>query len=227
MAATSGFCRYTALTLLSLIVLLVPAGLLAQAKEEHLSDQAGELFLVSPFAHGYIHGYEDGFHNGNIDYQEGRRARPLKEFRDYRFGKSGYQPAFGGLEPFRNGYKAGFSAGYVDAIAGREFRGVASIRVAGLALPGDAVASLTDNGGFDRGFADGYALGLIAGNRAGIADEEFDASSQMCAPGSPETRTHSNSYCEGFTRAYALGYQDGYLSPPAERTRVAAVAGAR
>ncbi len=213
--------------LLSLLVLLIPAAVLAQARDEHLADPAGELFLVSPFAHGYIHGYQDGFHNGNIDYQEARKPRPLKDFREYRLAKAGYEERFGDVRAFRSGYRDGFLAGYSDGVAGREFRGMAAIRVAAEALPGDAIADITGKGGFDQGFGDGYELGLIAGRRAGAADDDFDATNRMCAPDSPETRAHPPSYCEGFTRAYALGYRDGYLTPPMERTRVAAIAGSR
>jgi hypothetical protein len=214
------------LPVLSLVLLLLPAGILAQTGDQHLAGPAGELFLASPFAHGYIHGYEDGFHHGNIDYHEGLRARSLNEFPDYRVAKAGYLRHFGKLKPFRGGYKAGFRAGYADAIAGREFLGVAAVRVAAQKLPGDAIASIAGSGGFDRGFGDGYALGLTAGKHAGAADADFDATSHMCAPGSTDP-SYSVAYCEGFTRAYTLGYRNGYLSPSAEGTRVATISGSR
>ncbi len=219
--------RHAVLPILALVFLLIPTGLGAQVRDQHLAGPAGELFLVSPFAHGYIHGYEDGFHSGNIDYQEGVQARRLKDFREYRLASAGYERDFGDLDAFRGGYRAGFDAGYMDGISGRVFRGLAAVRVAAKALPGDAVASIAENASFDRGFEDGYSVGLKSGRHAEATDAEFDASSRMCVAGSPETPAHSRTYCEGFVRAYSLGYRDGYLSPTSQSTRVAAVEGAR
>src|SRR5438105_11399838 len=41
----------------------------------HSQDKAAPIYSRSAFAHGYIHGYEDGFHAADQDLHMGRVAR--------------------------------------------------------------------------------------------------------------------------------------------------------
>ncbi|HZU22530.1 MAG TPA: hypothetical protein VE998_06825, partial [Terriglobales bacterium] len=136
------------------LVAALPAQPAEPASDQHLSDPAAALYQRSPFAHGYIHGYEEGFHVGDQDLQFGRLTRG-----DRRKTSAGHpRPALRGESAsFREGYDQGFTAGYRDSVAGREFRAIAALRQAAAALGEGARAQ--DDGGFDAAFMTGYFAG--------------------------------------------------------------------
>lgn len=110
----------------------------------HLSnDPAHNLYRMSAFAHGHRHGYEEGFHAGDLDLQLGHKQQVSAEA-----GKTpraeGYDPRFGSRENFRRGYEAGYRAGYLDSYFDRNFNAPA------------ASLGLIDGPDFDRGVRDGY-----------------------------------------------------------------------
>jgi len=122
------------------------------------SDPARYLYASSPFAHGQIHGYEDGFHQADMDIQMGRGEENIQT---KNIKMHGYQSEFGKRESFERGYKAGFVRGYEDSWADRPFRAMPDARkydVVSLVLLPDR--DLPD---FDRGFQAGY-LSLTASN---------------------------------------------------------------
>ena len=220
--------RKTCMVIAAAGLLFFANGLAAQNPDRHLQDGARELFLRSAFAHGYIHGYEQGFHIGNEEYQAGHRQRPISQLKRFRSGKNDYTQEFGDKGRFEAGYSVGFDAGYGDAIGGREFRAVAALRADAPDLEEDDAAQAAQDGGFDRGFAAGYALGLLEGTRAGAVDADDDVTSPLCSSVSQEASAHPPGYCEGFRHGYALGYPDGYLSTPAaEPMQVTINAGAK
>src|SRR5206468_9458367 len=48
------------------VSLLAPVAMAQRADRHMLADDAQSLYRRSPFAHGYIHGYEEGFHCANL-----------------------------------------------------------------------------------------------------------------------------------------------------------------
>jgi len=202
-----------------LLIALVGATLLyttsarAGDTDSHLShDGTGALFQHSVFAHGYIHGYEEGFHWGNLDFQTGR---PVSRGHEARAAKSSYERTFGGRGRFKAGYHRGFLAGYHDGFSGREFRAHEMAKVAAKDLPEtphDAKQLTT----FDSGVSDGYDLGAIHGQNASRDDDDFDATTELCTAGTKEHASHPPLYCAGFRRGYTMGYSDGYLGHGAD-----------
>src|SRR5579859_7158158 len=108
---------------LLLLLLLSSAALCAQ--DRHLmSDPAAPLYRASPLAHGYIHGYEDGFHAATYDLVTGAKVKKPTE----RSGTHDYQEGFGDRTAFAQGYAAGFDDGAADA-QGDGFRAETRLRV--------------------------------------------------------------------------------------------------
>jgi hypothetical protein len=176
--------------------------------DAHLShDSMGVLFQHSVFAHGYIHGYEEGFHWGNLDFQTGRSVSRPKEG---RASKSSYEKTFGSRPRFKAGYHRGFLAGYRDGQNGRQFRAHDQAKEVARGLAG-APADAKHLAAFDTGLSDGYDLGAVHGENASRDDDEYDATTTLCSPGSKEHGSHPPLYCAGFARGYTMGYSDGYL----------------
>ena len=116
-----------------LLVLVNSPVLLGQqttnSEDQHVSaDRALSLYRRSVFAHGYIHGYEDGFREGDIDLQTGHDARDCKHIKEFLAADRGYRHVFGSREQFRAAYRKGFASGYTDGLARRDFRAVAAAR---------------------------------------------------------------------------------------------------
>src|SRR3954463_11740886 len=100
----------------------------AQNTDYHVgSDPAQRLFRLSPFAHGYIHGYESGFGMGDEDLQLGRGDQQIQKTREFRSADRGYRAGFGDRESFRAGFREGLTVGYHDALIGSEFRALAEL----------------------------------------------------------------------------------------------------
>ena len=189
------------LTIVALLLVLGVAHACVAADDCAAGPEA-DLIRQSPFAHGYLHGYEAGFHAGDADFHLAR-VRTLRELESNRLW--GYQPAFGSRESFRDGFREGLVAGYQDSIAGRDFRGFQVLSaVTGSAHPQD----------FDRGFADGYKAGHTRGAGDLDADSDFDPGKGTCPAkpaGDGRLPESSAAYCAGYLHAHRLGYTDGYL----------------
>jgi hypothetical protein len=185
-----------------LVLLLVVFAGAQRAADHHVSaDPAQRLFRLSPFAHGYIHGYESGFGMGDEDVQMGRGEQKIRKTREYREADRGYERAFGERESFRNGFREGLTVGYHDAVSGGEFRALAELRRLATGLENDLVAGAAD-APYDRGFFAGY--------RAARAE---DADECKGAPGTAEDR-----FCSGFLDGYELGESDsGAIATARER----------
>lgn len=96
----------------------------AQSDTHLSSDPLSGTYLQSVFWHGFVHGYEDGYHLGDVDLQMGRPARLLAgapEFRNQRL-------TFGDKRQFSNGYSEGLRLGYLDAWNGIDFRAAEQVR---------------------------------------------------------------------------------------------------
>lgn len=178
--------------------LLVSSTLLL-AQDRHLgSDSAGALYARSAFAHGYIHGYEAGFHSGDLDLQLGRDSRDPASVPTYKHPCANYRREFGPKPMFRAGFEDGFLAGYSDSYHGHVFRAVASLRKAA-----DGLGVSRPVANFDTGFREGYENG----RRQGANDGRSSAASN---PVQPPCLGLPDEYCDAFGRGFAIGYDDGY-----------------
>ncbi len=191
-----------------------------QAVDRHLSsDPAHVLYQKSTYAHGYIHGYEDGFHNADIDIHMGRGERPLSVMKDFRDSDGGYRNEFGDKQYFRLGYKQGFREGYSDAIRGGQFRAIDQTRkaAAGIGAAGDLKRKE-----FDRAFSDGYDAGRESGTNSSWDVPDFEQTANRCESRLPRSETgHSGEYCDAFMRGFNLGFDDGQASRIGRRTQTA------
>lgn len=201
----------------SALLILVTAAFLPGAEDPsdwHVtSSPAAVLFSKSAFAHGYIHGYEQGFHAADLDLQMGRDARDptrRKEFREL----AGYHTSFGSKAFFQSGYRAGFRVGYADSYAGRQFRAIAALRNAAAGL---AEAPLEPSNTFDEGIASGYDAGRQQGLRDGRAATAFKALDVRCHGSVFHPFRHTDEYCSGYGRGYRIGYADGYFNQAPRR----------
>src|SRR3954468_2754206 len=182
---------------LKTFLLLLSASAIAAAQNDyHLSkDPNRQIYLNSAFAHGHRHGYEEGFHAGDEDYQL-RKPAALEQ----KLPKNkGYRKEFGDKASYLQGYETGFRAGYADSYSGRVFRLVAGSGSAALQSNIEKVAARD----FDQGIAAGYHAGFT--NSASIADEPGVAES---AAWRCRQEQHGETFCSGYGSGYVLGRAD-------------------
>jgi hypothetical protein len=169
------------------------------AGERHLQDSAsGALLANSAFAHGYRHGYDEGFHLGDLDIHMGRAARISEGLKESRSAARDYDKAFGSKQMFDEGYQAGFHSGYSDAMAGFEYRASKRTREAAEGL---AILPPSRRKFFDEGFAGGYKSAQthnapVSGVTPAYLEHYCDKTL---------SRSHPLEYCSGFSRGYLLG----------------------
>lgn len=182
--------RAPKLFLLALSISLT-ATAFAQQPDYHLTqDRNRGFYKECAFAHGHRHGYEEGFHAGDEDYQLRRPGYLLQ-----RSAKAkGYVPVFGDKNQFNSGYEAGFRAGYADSFSGKSFRALNPITLE------SAAASPSD---LQSGFVSGYRAGYINSNS--IADEPgiAESASWRC-----QQERHSAAFCNAYGSGYVLGKTD-------------------
>jgi hypothetical protein len=170
--------------------------------DHHISaDPEQRLYRASPFAHGYIHGYEVGFGMGNEDVQIGRGAQEVRKSAEYKSASEGYAAAFGSRESFRAGFREGLAIGYRDGFAGGEFRALGELRRLATGVEGEAAVDRLYDGGF------------FAGYRA-ARQEAADQCQQ--APAGRER------FCSGFLDGYELGESDTGVGTTARERSAAA-----
>jgi hypothetical protein len=191
------------------LLLISVLGLTAFATAQtdvHLADSpAKELFHRSSWAHGYIHGYEAGFHTGNIDLHMARVVRDPHTAKEYKKAGKAYQSGFGNKVEFTKGYGSGFEVGYLDGYFGKEFR-AASMANRLVSLVDDA-PQLTEaqsqhlDAQLDTGYAQGRRLGLDDAR----ARQGFNEAKAQC----PAT-ANTQQACGAFQVGFRWGYSDGY-----------------
>ena len=185
----------------------------AHKADTHLSDPAAALYARSPFAHGYIHGYEDGYHAADQDLQFGRLMRGMRS-------KPGPHPenkiSSSDRASCRKGYAQGFASGYRDSAAGRDFRAIAALRVLAAAVPADVP---TADRGFDRGFNDGYFAGEAYAAKSNPPIKDLGYISAFCAEwyGRKDPQAKPDQ-CQGYTAGFRLGYSDARLQKSPQTT---------
>lgn len=170
--------------------------------ERHLQPTAvGALFTDSAFAHGFRHGYEKGFHWGDLDLQMGRIVPgvPFPQIRPKR--PSEYKKIFGSEKSFHEGYTAGFENGYSDAASGLTFRASERLQAAAAGL--DEPLPVSERIFFDDGFSRGF--GSAQAPNAPNQRITFAYVEQYCRSSQAKSLSHPSDYCAGFARGYLLG----------------------
>jgi hypothetical protein len=162
----------------------------------------------SVFIHGYLHGYEEGFHFADMDTQMGRASRDISKVKDAR-EPVGYRREFGNKRVFESAYRQGLRVGYADGMAGRAFRAIAELEA--IAALAGGPAQIQPDAAFDEGFSAGYA----SGQRQGIEDGRRDPTYAPPLPACPPTAVQAHSqqtYCTAYTGGYRIGYSDGFIN---------------
>jgi hypothetical protein len=96
----------------------------------------------TPYQHGSLHGYEDGYQTGDIDFHLQRPQADFSKVKEYRAATRGYVD--GDKEQFRTGYRDGYQLGYQDAKEGRPFVAFERLQAAAEGKPVAIAASATD-----------------------------------------------------------------------------------
>lgn len=161
----------------------------------------------SVFVHGYLHGYEEGFHLADLDIQMGRGVRDIGKCKEAR-ELAGYRSEFGNKNAFESGYREGVRVGYGDGIAGRAFRAVGELEtISATAL---VAAEGRPDASFDQGFAAGYAAGQRQGLQDGRRDETFTPPLPACPP--QPAKANQQTFCAAYIGGYRVGYADGFTN---------------
>ena len=202
MEAAGAYVR-SFLRLAVLSSILAGVSLLGQSgTDPHMTDAAAALYQRSAFAHGYLHGYEQGFHIGDVDIQMGHFLPGVKARHDER-PDGHYNATFGDKALFNEGFRLGLRSGYADSIGGHEFRAISELRKAADGLALDAASRP-----FDRAFYEGF----VSGQRQGATDPhvltDFAGVGNTCLQARANAGDHEQ-YCDGYLRGFQLGYGDG------------------
>jgi hypothetical protein len=191
------------------VSLLAPVAVAQRADRHVLSDDAQSLYRHSAYAHGYIHGYEEGFHCANLDWHMGRTRRDVgKELRVHKIDRRNiaYRPEYGDKKMFMKGYEQGYDEAYDDVFSGRSFRAVNEARA--------AAAGLTASHTPSRTFDDGFVAGISAARESQAAElRDLAAGTQWCIQ---NVHTASGDYCDGYARGLIFA-----AGNPAEATQTA------
>ena len=182
--------------------LLLATAFAAGDPEGHMNDAAGPLCARSAFAHGYLHGYEEGFHNADLDIHMGRLNNPSLE-NSHKPPRPEKDASSSDPASFRAGYTEGYKSGYSDGISGRAFRAIAELRAAAADL------QAANGPGFDRGFASGYASGRHYTSENETPINDFNYVLGYCLASANDDP--GPGYCDAYTRGFRLGYNDGAL----------------
>ncbi len=194
---------------LVLFLTLAAACYASDAPDWHVSRnaRASALFRRSAFVHGYMHGYERGFHAAGLDLNFARQRQNPEKMSECREA-AGYKHEFGVRQFFEKGFREGCRVGYTDGVSERTFRALDQARAAAVGLDQDE-ARPKPSKTFDEGFAAGYRAGSGVGLRdAGRGVPLRDAAGPCDESGS----ARSDEYCGAYARGYRFGYSDAYVT---------------
>ena len=162
------------------------------------------LLQQSIFAHGFMHGYEDGFRMADSDYQIGRRPRAIETTPQYKRADQAYRNSFGNRDEFRQGYREGLRSGYEDSIHNHKYRALAAAHFATRGL--DAEERI--NRWFDAGFIAGFQAAANPATRK----------MEFCGGAQDATDPR---YCDGFGRGFAFAVNASSAPAAQELARAA------
>jgi hypothetical protein len=179
----------------------------------HLTSDRAPLYTQSAFAHGYIHGYEEGFHVGNQDMQLARGTRDVTKSANYRQAGEHYRQEFGARDAFRAGFRDGLVVGYTDATTGHSFRAIDEARIAAgqLVISESQPKASDEMRRFELGFMDGYGAGALQGVGDGRNRANYRPQQAECSNGR-DGISLGESYCAAYVRGFGFGYSDGYIN---------------
>ena len=170
-----------------------------QQSDYHLTDDSAHvLYQHSSWAHGYVHGYQVGFHEGTIDYHMSHTRRDPAKIKTAHRAKDFCRYDTGNHKIFERGFKEGMKAGYSDAFAGRDYRASNEMEKLAVSAPVSADSHL------DPVIGEGYA----AGQRIGL-DDGRRAAAYLPQKG-PCPLNYAPPQCSGYRLGFQLGYSDGY-----------------
>lgn len=175
---------------------------LANSERHTTSDPGSALYQRSAFAHGFIHGYERGFHLADLDYHVARLDRRPEQTRAYR-DAAGYRTYFGDKKIFERGYREGFLLGYDDSIHCRHFRAETAASA--------VAASLKDYAGSTKELDAGFAAGFAAVR-----------SNPQNVPACQQSQ--DSAYCSGFALGAEFAEISSGASPVIAKAKLATVA---
>src|SRR5512142_1872783 len=138
----------------AIVVFLIVGAAVSSAEAPGSPTVPVTLLSHSAFLRGYFAGYQQGFHQGDLDLQLGRNGDP-----DYYQGQDiSFPSGLGNRNAYGKGFRKGFRVAYADAYEGRSFRAVDALRQVGarLPVPESAVALRAT----EAGLMDGYGSGL-------------------------------------------------------------------
>ena len=192
--------------------LLATAAVASAQKEapdpHYAASRTSAITHKSAFVHGYLHGYEAGFHLADLDIQMGLGVLGILKRKEARV-VAGYRREFGNKHSFESGYREGVSVGYGDGISGRAFRAVSELDAIGTG----AMVAMDDlpDASFDSGFAAGYKLGQRQGLQDGRREETFTSPLPACPP-QPAEVPNQQTFCTAYIGGYRVGYADGFTN---------------
>jgi hypothetical protein len=198
-------------TLILISILGMSVMSVAQTDVHLVQCPAKSLFHHSAWAHGYIHGYESGFHQGNLDLHMARSIRDPHSVKEYKKSGDAYHSSFGNRPEFKKGYGSGFEVGYLDGFLGSEFRAaseanqISTLINASLELEANKAAELDEF--LDSGYLQGRSMGL--------SDARAKSSYHPDLAACPET-AKTQPTCGTFRAGFRWGYSDGYLNQRSE-----------
>jgi flagellar biosynthesis/type III secretory pathway protein FliH len=210
-----------------LIATLLTIATITSAQEafdpHYAATRTSAIARKSVFVHGYLHGYEEGFHLADLDIHMGRAARDIRKCKEGREA-AGYRREFGNKRVFESGYREGVRVGYADGVAGRSFRAVNELEALESAAPN--AAEVRPDAIFDQGFSAGYTSGQHQGLEDGRSNMTFTPPLAACPP-LPTTAPDQPTFCAAYAGGYRVGYADGFTNVARRGTAQAEARGGR
>jgi hypothetical protein len=197
-----------ALLVATLLTIATTASAQKTVDSHYAAHRTSAIAHKSVFVHGYLHGYEEGFHLADLDIHMGRGVRDVSKCKEAR-DAAGYHREFGNKRVFESGYREGVRVGYADGVAGRAFRAVDELEAIGPAAP-DA-AEVRPDATFDQGFSAGYTSGQHQGLEDGRRNVTFTPPLAACPP-VPAKAPDQQTFCAAYAGGYRVGYADGYTN---------------
>ena len=195
---------------------LIAAVCMAQTPDLHLTqDPAERLYTESPFAHGYLHGYEMGFHCGDLDLQLAHQPEDVKDDKHFKDDVNHFRHVYGNKSSFIRGYEAGFRMGYADGYKGTQFRAIKNLRALSKDLP-----EIDQNGSpiLDSALMYGYDEGRKSGLGDGRAKADYRPDGSDCELALRFKQAPTTFYCSAYSLGYRFGYSDGFQNQRPEQS---------
>jgi hypothetical protein len=193
----------------NLILIISLLGLSAASMAQgdfHLADSpAKSFFHQSSWAHGYMHGYESGFHEGNLDLHMARSVRDPHKVAEYKKSSHCFRAEFGNRNEFEKGYGSGFEVGYLDGATGRDFRAASEVSRLSPRLEGMQKLTAKQSAHMDIVLDAGYSQGRRTGLDDARSKSQFKEAEEPC----PEL-AQTEHFCSAYQVGYRWGYSDGY-----------------